>query len=144
MEKENLQTPFSKAVLTGLFCGIIGTLSCFIYAISYRFVSGYNPTTFINVSILIFGCNTLMLCLGIIYFEFKKYIPKGQIIFMAVFILLTLFLLWQVQQGHRSPIQEIAEKFRGLMSGIIIILGMYAAILLPFLYNNKKFIDLVI
>jgi hypothetical protein len=144
MEKENLQTPFSKAVLTGLFCGIIGTLSCFIYAISYRFVSGYNPTTFVNVSILIFGCNTLMLCMGIIYFEFKKYIPKGQIIFIVLFVLLTLFLLWEVQQGHRSPVQEIAEKFRVLMSGIIIILGAYSAILLPFLYNNKKFIDLVI
>ncbi|HEY4876791.1 MAG TPA: hypothetical protein VIH86_14530 [Puia sp.] len=93
---------------------------------------------------LIFGCNILMLCVGIIYFELKRYIPKGKIIFAALFVLLTLFLLWEVQQVHRSPIREITEKFRGLMSGIIIILGVYSVILLPFLYNNKKFIDLVI
>ncbi|HLY69301.1 MAG TPA: hypothetical protein VKR53_06200, partial [Puia sp.] len=129
---------------TGLFCGIFGTLSCFIYAIAYRFASGYNPTIFINVSILIFGCNTLMLCVGIIYFEFKEYIPNGQVIFISIFILLTTFLLWKVQQGHSSPIQGITEKFRRLMSGIIIILGVYAAVLLPYLYNNRKFIDLVV
>ncbi len=144
MENENLQTPFSKAVLTGLFCGIIGTLSCFIYSITYRFITGYNPTTFVNVSMLIFGCNTLMLCMGIIYFEFKKFIPNGQIIFIIVFILFTLFLLWKTQGIQRSPISEVAEKFRGLLSGIIIILGLYSAILLPFLYNNKKFIEFVI
>jgi hypothetical protein len=144
MENESYHTPFSKAVLTGLFCGIISTLTCFTYAISYRFASGYNPTTFVNVSILIFGCNTLMLCAGIIFFEFKEYIPKGQIIFTTLFVLITIFLLWKVQQGHRSPIREIAEKFKGLMSGIIIILGIYAAILIPVLYSNKKFIEHVI
>ena len=144
MEHENLQTPFSKAVLTGLFCGIAGTLSCFIFAISYRFISGYNPTSFINVSVLIFGCNTLFLCIGIIYFEFGKYFPRGKTTFIVLFILITLFCLWRVQGIQRSPNAEVAREFKVLISGIIIILGIYAAGLLPFLYSNKKFIDRVI
>jgi hypothetical protein len=144
MNTDNLQTPFSKAILTGLFCGIIGTLSCFIYAITYRFITGYNPTSFINVSVLIFGCNIIMVCVGVIYFEFRKFIPQGQIVFIVFFILVTLFCLWRAQGIQRSPVQEISGQFKGLISGIIIILGSYSAVLLPFLYGNRKFIDMVI
>jgi len=142
--EENLHTPFSKAILTSLFCGIAGTLSCFAFAISYRIVSGYNPTSFINVSALIFGCNILMLCFGAIYFEVEKFVPKGRVIFEIALITLTIFCLWRIQYVKRSSIAEVADKFKFLLSGIVIILGIYASVLLPFLSGNKRFLNLMI
>ena len=134
MYHDDFKTPFSKAILTGLFCGIAATLTCFVFGLIYRSITGFYDATYVNVPFQIFGYNILLVVIGVIYFEFRKFIPHANLFFISLFILLTLFCLWRVE-----GITVI--KFRGLLIGIIIIVGIYSAILLPYLYDNKKFLD---
>src|SRR2546423_5719340 len=111
MNYEFHQSPFSKAMLTGLFVGIIATVVCLIYNIIYRDSTGFYPADFINVSSLIFAINLLFWVLGIVYFIFLRTFKKADIIFIAVFALLTLFCLWRSIESHRSDNPQITTQF---------------------------------
>lgn len=135
----HVQTPFSKALLSGVFAGIVATVVCLAYNIIYRDSTGFKPADFINVSSLIFAVNLVFLIVGAIYFLFISSFKKGELIFIAAFVLLTLFLVWKAEGIHRWTNQHLSSEFRGLLLGIIIISGISAAFLVPYLFHNKKF-----
>ena len=141
--KINLDNSFTKAVLTGLFLGISCTLLCFAYATTYRSITSFYLSSFINVTWIIFGCNLTLLTAGIVYSGFKKKFRYGNLFFLIFFVGIALLGLWKVGEIQRSNIPIDSEHFRGLLSGIIIILTI-GIIFIPFLYRNKKFEDLII
>jgi hypothetical protein len=144
MDYEFHQTPLSKAVLTGLFTGFTATIVCLIYNLIYRESTAFSLSDIINVSSLIFAVNLLFLVIGIIYYGFIKSFRKGGLIFMIVFVLLTVFFAWKAEGVHRSPDQLLNSEFRQLLLGVVIILGVSAAFLIPFLFSNKKFEEYVL
>ena len=139
MQSDYKDIPFSKAVMTGLFIGIIDTVICLIFNLVYRDFTGYPLSAFINVSTLIFAVNLLFPIIGIVYFLFTKAFPKSDIIFIIVFVLLTIFFSWKAESITRSPIHIFTLQFMGLLLGMVIILGGTAAFGLPLLYHSKKF-----
>jgi hypothetical protein len=139
MDYEFHQSPLSKAVLTGLFAGFTATVVCLIYNLVFRESTSFSLSDIINVSSLIFAVNLLFLVIGIIYYGFITSLRKGGLIFMVVFVLLTIFFSWKAGTVHRSADQLLNTEFRQLLSGIIIITGASAAFLIPFLFHNKKF-----
>jgi hypothetical protein len=132
-------SPFSKAILTGVFVGFVLSIVCLIYNLIYRGSTGFTPSIIINVSSLIFAVNLLFLVIGFIYYGFLKTFKKGDLIYIIVFVLLTIFFIWQAEGSHRSANNEITTQFRGLLAGIILILGIGASFLIPFLFRNKSF-----
>ena len=132
------KSDFTRAMLTGLFVGFIATIICLAYNIFYRESTGFSPADFINVSSLIFAVNLLFWVIGIIYYLFFKYFRKGDTIFFVVFILLVALCIWKSAEANRSTIHEINVQFRGLLLGIVIILGI-GALLIPVLFHNKRF-----
>ncbi|HTI10836.1 MAG TPA: hypothetical protein VL832_19835 [Puia sp.] len=130
------QSPFFKAMMTGLFVGIIDTIICLTYNIAYRDISGYEPSALINVSSLIFAVNLLLLLIGLVYFVFIKFFGKKDFIFTIFIVLLTLFLFRQVEMGHRFSDVAVNLGFRGLLGGILLILGVSAAAI-PFLSRSS-------
>jgi hypothetical protein len=144
MNQKPLFPSFSKALMTGLFVGIFSTLCCFTFDIAYRSITGFPLTAYVNVSTTIFICNILLTVCGLLYSGFKNLFRNGETIFIAAFILLTLFCLWKAQSIQRSPIPELSNQFRVMLSGIIIILGINIAILMPYLNHNKRFERIVI
>ena len=130
------QSPFFKAMMTGLFVGIIDTIICLTYNIAYRDISGYEPSALINVSSLIFAVNLLLLLIGLVYFVFIKFFGKKDFIFTIFIVLLTLFLFRQVETGHRFSDVAVNLGFRGLLGGILLILGVSAAAI-PFLSKSR-------
>jgi hypothetical protein len=134
----NNESVFFKAMMTGLFVGIIDTLICLGYNIGYRDLTGYLPSAFINVSSLIFIVNIVLLLIGILYFAFIKAFGKRDIVFILAILLLTAWGLWATQTGHRFDDDRLNAGFHGLLSGIILICGLSAATI-PFLYHSKGF-----
>ena len=61
---------FFKAMMTGLFVGVIDTVICLIFNIIYRNETGYILSSVINVSSLIFGINLILTLIGIVFFAF--------------------------------------------------------------------------
>src|SRR5947209_1769069 len=131
MDYDVKQSPFSKSLLTGLFAGIVATVICLAYNIFYRETTGFLPADFINVSSIIFVVNLVFLVFGAIYFIFLSSFKKGEIIFIVLFVLLTLLGIWKAGEANRGANHLTTMQFRGLLMGIVIISGICAAFLLP-------------
>jgi len=134
---------FSGTLLTGVFAGFAGTIICLAYNIIYRNDTGFLPSEIINVSSLIFAVNIIFVLVGVVYFLCLRWLPKGDIVFEALFILLTILLLLATSGAHRSDDAVVNHQFKGLMSGIIIILGL-CGVAMPVLFHNKGFREHVI
>lgn len=132
-------TPFSKALLTGLFAGIASTFICIIYNIIYRGQTSYGLFSFINVSSLIFLVNLLFIVIGLIYYWFVKFIKKGEILFAIVFILLTVLCIVKIPGVHRVKDVVLNAQFHHLMIAMVVIMGLAAAIGIPVLFHSKRF-----
>jgi hypothetical protein len=134
---------FFKAMMTGLFVGIIDTLICLVYNITYRDYTGYIPSSFVNVSSIIFIVNLLLVVLGIVYFAFLRAFKQGGVVFAVVVIAVTIFLFYKTEGLTRFDDARLDSGFRGLLGGIVVILGLSTACI-PLLYRSKRFLDAMI
>ncbi len=141
--QNNHQDIFTDAMMSGLFIGIIDTLICLAYNIGYRDLTGYTPSTLINVSSLIFAVNLLLLLTGMVYFLFKKFFGQKDYIYVAMAVLFTGFLAWKIETGHRFADAMVNAESKGLLLGIALIMGA-SAIALPFLYRSRFFAKYVL
>jgi hypothetical protein len=139
MNNEQRSSLFNKALLTGVFVGFATTIICLIYNIVYRDYSGFTPSEIINVSSLIFAINILFTIIGVLYYFFLSFSRQGNLLFISLFAILTVVLLWKTAGIQRSSVHEIAVQFRGLLGGIVLISGIAAAFVLPFLFHSKSF-----
>lgn len=139
MEDENMQTPFTKAFLTALFVGIVTSVACLIYNSVYRDQTGLEPTDIINVGSIIFGVHIIFLLLGIVFYLVRLWKRTGEVVYIVALLLLTGFLSWKAESVVRSANQAVTIEFRGLLLGIVLIMGIAAAIAVPVLFHNKKF-----
>lgn len=144
MSSDYKNIPLSKAIMTGLFIGIIDTVICLIYNLVYRDFTNFPLSAFINVSTLIFAVNLLFPVIGIVYFWCTKALRQGNMLYIILFALLTVFFCWKAEEVNRSPILAYNTGFHGLLLGIVLILGASATIGLPWLYRSKKFEDEVL
>jgi len=129
---------FTRAMLTGLFVGIIATLACLFYDVIFRESTRFSMGPIINVSTIIFVVNLIFLIIGIVYYGFLKAFKRGDLIYIIVFALLTLFFVWKGVNVHRSDDQALNSEFKELLLGVIIIMGVGASFLIPFLFHSKK------
>lgn len=144
MEQEFRKSVFYRALMTSVFVGIIVTLLTLFFDLIFVESLHFPLSSIINVSSLIFAVNFLFLVTGLIYYACRQISRKGDIVFIALFLLLTAFLVWRVQDVMRTEDEHVNEQFRQLLSGIILIVGLSAAIAVPFLFHNKKFEDNVL
>jgi hypothetical protein len=134
---------FSGTLLTGVFAGFVGTIICLVFNIIYRDDTGFLPSAIINVSSLIFAVNIMFVLIGLAYFVCLRYLPRGDIIFGGFFLLLTVCCLLGTAGLHRSDDAVVNHQFKGLLSGVIIILGI-CCVAMPVMYHSRKFREHVI
>lgn len=130
--------PFCKAVLTGLFAGIIASVSSLVFDLLFRYYTGFPYSTIINVSTIIFGINVAVLASGLLYYLLRKS-RMGNVIFISAFLLITIFCVMKVTTVERSSNYHETVEFRNLLSGILIITGASCFTLIPALFNNRSF-----
>ncbi len=138
MTDDSFQTPFSMALLTSVFVGFVTTILCLIYNLIFRDETGFPLASFINVSTLIFSVNLLFVIIGLIYSLFAKESKGPEFIFIAIFILLTVLGSIKAGSAISSQGHELTSQLRGLLLGIVIIIGL-GSLSVPFLFHNKKF-----
>jgi len=144
MEQNPERSPFLTSLLTALFVGIIDTLICLTFNLAYRSNSGYTPSDIINVSSLIFVINLLFVVIGVVHFALLRAFGRNDIVYMIVFVALTVWCVWGEKGMHRFSDPADNTGFHGLLLGITLILGVSASFAVPFLSHNRKFLDAVI
>ena len=143
MKEETYQTPFSMAILTSLFVGFFTTFFCLVYDIIYRDETRFPLSDIINVSSLIFGVNLLFFLVGFIYSAFVKRSKKAEYIFVGLFLLLIILGAIGAESVIRSPDHALTMQFRGLLLGVIVIIGI-GILSIPLLLHNKTFREKVL
>lgn len=134
---------FFKAMMTGLFIGIIDTIVCLAYNIGYRDATGYLPSTIVNVSSLIFAIVLLSAVIGIVFYLFHRFIRGGDTIYFIVFLTLTAWLTGKTFAAVRFGDPHLDSGWHGLMGGIVLIVGLSSACL-PFFFRSSKFQEVII
>jgi|SRR6476469_1850865 len=128
----------SRCVLAALFTGIIATLADEAYNLFYRLVTGFVPSEIINVSSLLFGTLLFFMVSGIIYYFLSLFIKKSATVFAVLFLLITALGFLFALQTHRSVDPHVTTQFRGLFIGIVMIMGLSAAFLIPYFTKRHK------
>jgi hypothetical protein len=136
---DTYKSGISNAILTALFLGILATLLCFVYYISYKEITGFPLSDLINVSSLIFIINILFLALGSMYYLFLWMSKKAEVIYILITVILTAAAVWAASGAHRVNDVIVNREFHQLLVGIIMIIGVIASAGIPILYHNKKF-----
>src|SRR5436190_4918486 len=108
MNYDYKQTDFSKALLSGLFAGIIATLANLGYDFFYRDVTGFQLSQIINVPSIIMGSTLLLTIAGMGFYCFQHYIRNGGLFYKFIFILLTLLCVYLSIHVQRSADQLIS------------------------------------
>ena len=69
---------------------------------------------------------------------------KGDLVYIVVFVLLTVFFAWRSEEVHRADDKMLNHQFHSLLLGIVLILGVSASFLVPYLFHNKTFEEHVV
>ncbi|MEP6750820.1 MAG: hypothetical protein ABJB86_24005 [Bacteroidota bacterium] len=144
MAKDFEKTVFYRSFMTCVFAGLIGTLICMIFDLTFVQIMKFPLSSIVNVSTLIFAINIVFLFIGVLYYGLLTSSRYGEAVYVSILILITGFLLWKIQGFQRTDNPAINIKFRWLSSGIIVILGTLASIAVPVLYRNKKFDEYIL
>lgn len=86
----------------------------------------------------------MFLVFGIIYYLLLSSTRKGETIFIFLMVLLTGLSIWGAVGINSMATHQLNVEFRGLLGGTIVIIGLCAFVLIPYLYHNKKFEESVI
>ena len=144
MPKDFEKSMFYRCFMTCVFAGLVGTLLSMLYDLTFVQVMRFPLSAIINVSTLIFSVNILFLVVGALYYWLVKFVPNGEKVFTGLFLLLTAFVIWRLQGFNRTDDAIVNSQFRWLSGGIIGLLGLLAAVAVPFLYHSKKFDEYVL
>jgi integral membrane sensor domain MASE1 len=137
------KSPFDRVMMTGVFIGIVISVISIFYDAIFLESTGFPYTGIINVNSLIFGINILFLAIAPIYYGFTRLPKFGNLIYIIVFVLITILLLLRVKGIERTDNEHLNLEFRHLLTTIIILTAA-GIIGLPFLLQSKKFRDKVI
>jgi hypothetical protein len=138
MNYDYQQTDFSKALLSGLFAGIVATLANLVYDFFYRDITGFQLSQIINVPSLILASTLLLTIAGLIFYFFRHYIKKGSMLYRIIFFLLTIACIYFAMQVQRSSDPITSNEFKWLLAGVVAILGIAAVFYIPYLFDHEN------
>jgi len=130
------QTELSKAVLSGLFAGIMATCASLLFNMIFRGITQFNPSAIINVSSIIIGSVLILTIAGVLFYFFHHYIKKGSMLFSLFFLLVTAVAIYLSMQVQRSTDATVSKQFEELLSGIVLISGAFIIFYIPYLFKN--------
>ena len=121
--------------MAGVFVGIIATVFNIFYDVMYRESTGFELSTIINVSTLIFGTLLLTLFAGSVYALLAQFLKKPALVFIIIFGLLAILCLRFALHVYRTDNPLENQEFHQLFAAIVIITGL-ATLCIPLLVKK--------
>lgn len=127
---------FTKALLSCVLTGIVATIANGLYDILFRSVTHYLLSVEFNFFSIALATMVTFIILGLIYFLFLRYLNGKAfsitlIIVMIICVAITAFL-------HSDGNESAFYGNHGLIAGFIIVSGLLALTLLPYLYHHPR------
>ena len=131
------ETRIYRPVMAGVMAGIIATVLNLIYDQTYRGSTGFSLSPLINVASIIFGTMLVLSIIGFLFAMMDQLLKQSVVLHIIVFAVLTILGTWGAFHTHRSDNPVLTSQFRGLLSGIVIISGSCATLLIP-LFTKRE------
>jgi hypothetical protein len=128
-----------RCMMTAVFVGFADSLISLIYNILYRLGGADFPNDLINVAYIIFGEMALFFVIGVIYTGLHRVTKKADGIFIIGFAALTILIFIAVGSGQFAASTEENLRFRGILHGLTLIMGISATAGIPYFYHSKAF-----
>jgi hypothetical protein len=133
-----------RAIMTAVFVGIGVAFISLIFNIIYRSGGADFSEDLLNVSILIFGNLLLFLLIGLIYMTLNLYAPKADLIFILLFVALTILGWVAISSGHFAATAVENGRFQGMLKGLLLLIGIAATCVIPLLYHSRRFEEYIV
>ena len=133
MDHEYKKTELSRSLMAGVFSGLGAVVACLLFEFAYRGITGYSGSAIVNVNSIIFILMILFIVAGLIYDVFHHYVKRANLYYILVAVagtLVTMFISMRIHSGGTNGIE-------GMVIGITIISGLFAAFVVPFLYKSE-------
>lgn len=132
------QTRFSKSLLSGLATATIVIIACLVYAFIYRHLTNFTLSTIVNVTSIIFTAFIVCVIAGIVFYILVPYLHQKKLMYTGLLVVLTAIFIVIGLVSHRSANPIISEQFRGLYIGVVSIIGLSCAFLIPYFTSHKN------
>lgn len=127
---------FSKALLAGALTGIIATIINLIYNVAFRSITKFVPDEEFNFFSITLASMIVLVLIGLLYFLCIRYI--SDVVFFVTIAILVIAFVCITAFAHTNSSEAAFYGDHGLVAGFIIIGGVLALTLLPYLYNHPK------
>ena len=138
MKSDVKRMSLSRALIAGLFCGIISALLIIVFAFFYRTSTNFEKISAIGPIAIFIGTPILMAGIGWIYFLLVHYLSKGETIYKMVFAVLTIFGLLVILNLKPSGGETLLSMPHGFLFGLIAICGIAACFFIPYLAHHPR------
>ncbi len=127
---------FTKALLSCVLTGLAATIANGLYDILFRSVTHYLPAVEFNFVSIPIITMLVFVILGLIFFLFVKYSTKNAFLITLIIIMIACILITSFM--HSGTGKSAFYGDYGLITGFIIISGLFGLTLLPYLYNHPR------
>ncbi|HXL57023.1 MAG TPA: hypothetical protein VN958_12235 [Chitinophagaceae bacterium] len=141
MNYDYQQTDLSRSILAGLFAGIIATVANLIFIFIYRRLTAVNTFNLMDVFTTIFGTVLLLILCGLLFYFFVHYLKRGINIYRVIVFLVTATIIYVALQYHSEAGYSITSEFRILFIGTQLIIGGFAAFVIPYVFRHDSIIS---
>lgn len=132
------QTRFSKSILSGVATASLVVIACLLYAFIYRNITGFALSQIVNITSIIFASFIVCAVAGIAFYFIVPYLHQKRAVYTALFVALTAIFIVTGLFSHRSANPLISEQFRGLYIGVVSIIGLSCAFVVPYFTSHKN------
>jgi hypothetical protein len=129
------ESSFSRALLAGLICGIIGAALIAFYTFEYRKITEFKGLGFLEPMVIFIAVPLLMVLAGFLFLGMVEQFKNGEFLYILLALVLTIGGLVVVLIVKAGP---VLSGSKGLLLGIITIGGLISTFLLPFLGTHPK------
>ena len=129
------ESSFSRALLAGLICGILGAALIAFYTFEYRKITEFKGLGFLEPMVIFIAVPLLMVIAGFLFLGMIEQFKNGELLYIVLAVVLTVGGFIVVLVVNEGP---MLSGSKGLWLGIITIGGLISAFLLPFLGTHPK------
>lgn len=129
------ESSFSRALLAGLICGILGAALIAFYTFEYRKITEFKGLGFLEPMVIFISVPLLMVLAGFLFLGMVEVFKNGELLYVLLALVLTIGGFVVVLVVNEGP---VLSGSKGLWLGIITIGGLISTFLLPFLGTHPK------
>jgi len=134
-DRHATESSFSRALLAGLICGILGAALIAFYTFEYRKMTEFKGLGFLEPMIIFIAVPLLMVLAGFLFLGMVEQFKNGEFLYILLALALTIGGIVVVVIVKEGP---MLSGSKGLLLGIITIGGLISSFLLPFLGTHPK------